>query len=267
MKKTFIILCLLAFCFSLADAGITDKLKMVIARKNVAASAESEEACSGACLWVSSWSGSSILNAGTSYVWDSETDGDGELAQVDSAGACFNGAQAKCLEFNGTSNTATYIQEDSNWATATFGMRLAFYVTSESFTDNHEDIFVGYDSANTGFVLLQIEDISGTLYAQMRCRDSADTWQDVGSPIAITTGKWWQIVMKYDNDAANGANWTLYDSDGIEGSEQTASFTTDPYALDYIRFGPATAVWVTSSYKTDVLIVTNTYAYPSQYSW
>ena len=36
-KKLFLLLCLLALCITVSSAGITDKLKSVIARKNVAA--------------------------------------------------------------------------------------------------------------------------------------------------------------------------------------------------------------------------------------
>ena len=40
-KKLFLILCLLALCITVSSGGITDKLKSVIARKNVAGGGES----------------------------------------------------------------------------------------------------------------------------------------------------------------------------------------------------------------------------------
>jgi hypothetical protein len=69
MKKTFIILCLLAFCFSLADAGIIDKLKGVIARKNVAA---------GDCDWTAAdfgWNGEAGIDNNACYADDSKATG------------------------------------------------------------------------------------------------------------------------------------------------------------------------------------------------
>jgi hypothetical protein len=77
-----------------------------------AAADESEESCTGGdCYWVSSWSGSDEQNTGTSYVWDSITDESDELALLNSAGSCFAGDEAKCLEYTASASFATaYVQ-------------------------------------------------------------------------------------------------------------------------------------------------------------
>lgn len=82
--------------------------------------------------------------------------------------------------------------------------------------------------AGTGYFKINMNYNGGTYQITGWARDNGNAYAQVGSGIAISLNTWYQIIYRFKQNTANGAEFEIWSEDGQTqvGTTQTASFTT-----------------------------------------
>ena len=236
------------------------------------AAGESEEACTGACFWVSSWSGSDVINTGSGYVWDSESDNSTILDRSTASGEGFAGDEDNHLLTLGTTDAYSYILEDFT-NIDDIGVRFAIYIDSISVsTFNHYVVL--NDAAASGSIYFFVGHDGSNHYLKAQILDTGDSLQDVGSQITVSLDTWYQVRLIREknvqgDDAGAGASFEVYNEAGQVGTTQvlSSSYTVKNNQVSDVRMGGSSNPWNIVDLRGDRLILTNTYVFPALASW
>lgn len=198
---------------------------------------------------------------GDEYEFDTLADNNGRLS-VDTSSVMWG---TNSLKYSGNDSSNAHVYADVT-ASGESGLRFGFRITAESMTDAYQNL-VRTAFGNTVLVQqFKIVDVSGTLYLKAQAYDTGWAWRDVGSGIEISLNTTYQIVCKRKKKTAGGMAWKLYAADGTTqvGSEQTLSddYTAIDYDVNRILVGPSDARWSTTTHYYDIILLTDSYAYP-----
>lgn len=234
---------------------------------------ESEESITGATVFSSQWTGSDIINtgAGTGHVWTSSTNVNNWLTLGTTTNYGFAGKESTYLLLSGTvGDFDGYLNEDLTSTTA-IGLRVGLYVTSGIGGDTHLGIVAVNKAGSSGYLIRSFVYRAagpGAYEIHVECQVADESFKPLGS-ITITTGVWYQLIIKWQKNTVSGASFEVYNASGQVGTTQTldGAYTTYNENVDKVKlgnwfYGPSTAVA-----RYDALKVNNTYAFPDMLSW
>ena len=255
MKKlSGVFICLLLFTFissariiEVADAGITDKLKAVIAAKNAggAPAAPAADHCADGCT--------SEPDADLLCEDSSDDAGDGKLCTwTDTAGsgtinwkATHNGTLGctdkgtYALQLDMQSSDATYVKHDLGSEVGTVHGKFWFNIVSESMSNTEEiKIFKTQNANPSSSFALRVTDDNGTLKFTSYVYDSGFLI-DIASSHTISTGTWYRVRF----DVVYNTSTEVWIADWDGSNEEKVSDRTPSAGRDirYMMWGDDSA--------------------------
>ena len=248
MKKLLIliILSLLAFCFT-ADAGITDKLKSVIARKNVAA------ACGSVGAYDENFDKTGYCNAD---LGTNETIGASNSMDEDDTTDPVSGANdLKMVIGNIANDCFTYDGISPGTGIQYYQLRLKVLGNHSNTNYQYNPIFHPHNgtnqAANTAFSI-RVGQANDTTLRIFLYDSDGDTY-DLFDAAAFNT--WYKIVVKYYSNGSDATEWEI---DGTPLDPVADGTDVDPDNLFIGSDAARTVAPQTTGYLIDdVLVTTN----------
>ena len=235
-----------------------------------------EEDCTGGCIWVASWTGTDVLNSGTSYIWDTVQDAGGFLSLGTTSGYGFNGVQSEYLVLSGNLTNYAFLREAVT-ATSQGGWRLGFYV-STGFSATNTIMLKIFRGSTMELMYFTYGYDGSNHYVKASVGNSGSTFTELTdgstSKVNISTGMWYQLIGKFQKNTAGdsagaGGSFEVYNSSGQVGNTKNLATgtTTKNESIANLRMGSDTSPSITANLRFDVFRFINTYAFPDMLSW